>query len=604
VQSSTATDRVVGLARWVGLALIIGLLAYWLSGGLLSRLELAASDLLFLIRGPLEEESAVVVVAIDDASFTQNELQWPWPRDYIARIVDGIAAGNPRVIAIDVFFYEATDAEADRALAEALSNAGNVVLTNDISIQAQSGIRVSQLNRPIPELDEAAAALGLANFPRDEDGTVRRLLAFQEHNEALYFSWAMQAVRLYLGEDDFTVVSADEVRIGQQEVDLKRQYLLVDFRGPARSVPHYSAYQVADGIVDPAVFAGKVVLLGATSESLHDTYTTPFGSQPPMPGVEINAHAIDAILNGRLIQQVGALARLVIALLAALVGVGLVLRLRPIAGLGATVGLAIVYSALLVFLFIQARVMLPITAPLLAVGLTYVAGTSVRLYEEQRERARVRSLFDRYVSPAAIDQMLANPEGYAVGGQRREMSILFSDIRGFTSLSEQLTPDEVVAILNEYLSAMTELVFKYEGIVDKFEGDAILAVFNAPLNVENHPVKAVQCAIEMIERLREMQANWATKGEHVLEIGIGINTGQAFVGNIGSARRTDYTVIGDTVNLASRLQDLTKEHGVPILFSEATQVQLGPDTNTSYVATVQVKGRQQPVKIYTVRHTR
>jgi adenylate cyclase len=151
---------------------------------------------------------------------------------------------------------------------------------------------------------------------------------------------------------------------------------------------------------------------------------------------------------------------------------------------------------------------------------------------------------------------------------------------------------------------MTELVFKYEGIVDKFEGDAILAVFNAPLDVEDHPTKAVQCAIEMIEQLGEMQARWAAKGEHVLKIGIGINSGQAFVGNIGSARRTDYTVIGDTVNLASRLQDLTKEHNVPILFSEATQEQLGSDIDTSYVATVQVKGRQQPVKIYTARHTK
>jgi adenylate cyclase len=587
-------------ARSVGLALIVGLLATLLAGGLLSPLELAAGDLLFRLRGPLDQESATVMVAIDDASFTNNDLQWPWPRDYIAQIIDNIASGQPKVIAIDIFFYEPSDPEADAALAQAIADAGNVILVNDISVQTGSAFALQQLNRPIPELDEAAATLGLTNFPRDADGTVRRLLAFQVHNEQSYYSWAMHSARMYLDEDTFQRVSPDEVRIGDRSVTLQSQYLQVNLGGPAQSVPIYSAYQVADGLIDPERFAGKIVIIGATSESLHDTYPTAFGSEPPMPGAEINAHAIDTILDGRFIRIINPPFPLLLALLAALVGTGLVLRLRPLAGLGTVVALLLVYSIIATILFAQARLRLPMTAPLLAVGLTFVAGTSINLYEEQRQRAHVHSLFSRYVAPAAIDQMLTQPESYALRGQRREMSILFSDIRGFTTISEKLDPDEVVEILNEYLSAMTEIVFKYEGIIDKFEGDAILAVYNAPLTIENHATKAVQSAVEMMERLTVLQAKWAAQGKEQLEIGVGINTGLAFVGNIGSMQRMDYTVIGDTVNLASRLETLTKERGIPILFTEATRDQLDPSIKTRFVATANVKGRAQPVNLYTV----
>lgn len=593
-------DSVLSITRSLGLALIIGLLALWLSKGVLDRLELAAGDLLFWVRGPLEEASPVVIVAIDDASFSRTGLRWPWPRDYIAQIVDAVTAGDPAVIAIDVFFYDTSDAEADRALAEAIANAGNVVLVSHITYQSESGFSSQQWNRPLPEIETAARAIGLTNFPRDPDGTVRRLTVFQEHSGERLFSWSMHLARLYLGETDFTVVSEDELHIGEQIVELTGRNLLVNYRGPAGSIPHYSAYQVADGTIDPYLFNGKIVLIGATSETLHDSYPTPWGSNPPMPGVEINANAVETILNGRFVHPLSDGAALVIALLAALVGMGLTLRLRPVAGLSVVVGLTLAYATLGAILFTQSRVMLPIIASVVALGLTYTVGTSIQLYEEQQKRAHVRALFERYVSPAVIDEMLAQHESYTLGGQRRDLTVLFSDIRGFTALSERLSPDEVVALLNEYLSAMTEIVFEYGGMVDKFQGDAILAIFNAPLPVEDHATRAVQCAIEMMTRLADMQASWEATGQYVLQIGIGINTGQAFVGNIGSARRMEYTAIGDTVNLASRLQDLTKDQGVPILFSEATHDRLSSDIKTRFVTRAQVKGRVQAVNVFTV----
>jgi adenylate cyclase len=583
------------LVLWLALALGIGVLAFWLAGGLFARTELAATDILFRWRGRLEEDSPVVIVAIDDASFTQNHLQWPWPRDYLATIVNN---GEPAAIALDSLFYEPSDPEADAALAQAMANAGNVVVINNITTESLEGYSVVQLNEPIPEIAGAVATTGISSFPRDADGTVRRLLAFQEHNDRLYFSWAMQLARLYLGEEDFEVVSWNEVRTGARSVHLDDQFLLVNYGGPAGSIPHYSAYQVADGIVDPQVFAGRIVLIGATTESLHDSYPIPFGSEPPMPGVEINANAVNTILSGRFIRPAGDAVRLLMAVLAALIGLGIVLRLRPVMGLVVIAVMTIAYAIVCVAVFTQSGAILPITAPLMALGLTYVAGTSIRLYTEQRARAHMRALFNRYVSPAAIDQMLDDPEGY-MGEARREMTVLFSDIRNFTTISEQLTPAEVVALLNEYLSAMSDIIFAHEGAIDKFEGDAILAVFNAPLDVTDHATKAVRCAVEMVEKAAGMQASWAAKGQE-LRIGVGINTGEAFVGNIGSARRMDYTVIGDTVNLAARLQDLTKKAGAPILFSEGTRKRLDPGIRTRFVATEAVKGKARPVNVYTV----
>ena len=597
---SSSRSRWLMLARSVGLALVIGVLTYWLAGGVLSRLELFARDVMFQIRGPLDTPQTVALVAIDDASFTQNGLQWPWPRDYLAKIIDNISAGHPKVIAMDILFYEATTADKDQALADAISRAGNVVLVNDISTEVRSGVTIRQLNRPIPVIDQAVAALGLTNFPRDPDGEVRRLLAFQSHNGELLYAWSMQVARLYYGADSFNVISANQLDIGSHTVPLKNQYLLVDYQGPAGSVPYYSAYQVADGLVDSKLFEDKVVILGATSSSLHDEYPTPYASEPPMPGAEINAQAIDAVLQGRFLHPTSDIINVVLAVLAALIGTALTLRLKPIPGLAAVIALIALYGIASAVIFINTRMQMPITGPVLALGLTFVTSTSIQLYEEQRQRARVRGLFERYVSPAAIDQMLGKADIDALSGDRREMTILFSDIRGFTSLSEKLAPDEVVRILNEYLEAMTEIIFKHHGTVDKFEGDAILAIWNAPLLVEDHPSDAVRCAIEMAQRLSEMGEKWAATGQNVLRNGIGINTGMCFVGNIGSVRRMDYTVIGDTVNLASRLEALTKEVGVQILFAESTAEKLPPEIRTKYVTTAQVKGRTQGVRVYTV----
>jgi len=598
-----AARRFSPALRPLVLALAVGLLAAMLGGGVLHRLELFTGDVLFRLRGPLHDDSGIVLVAIDDASFAHNDLQWPWPRSYLARIVDSIAAGDPSVIVVDVQFYEPSTPEEDARLAEAIREAGNVVLVSNIATERRQGVVLRQLNQPIRELREAAAAVGLAQFQRDDDGTLRRMLAFARHNGKLYPSLAMEAARMHLGVERFFVASPDDVWIGAHHIRLDDQYLPVNFRGPAEmTIPYYSAYQVADGLVDPAVFTGRIVIIGATAETipLYDSYPTPFGSSPPMSGAEANAHAIDTILHGRPLRPASWLAQLGVSLAAALAAGVLARWVKPLTGLALVVVLALAYLVLSWALFAYARVIPPLVGPSLALALVYVAGTTVQVYDEQRQRARVRALFERYVSPAAIDEMLSQPDSVSVSGQRRDVTVMFSDIRGFTALSEKLRPEEVVAILNDYLGAMTEIIFKYGGTVDKFEGDGILAIWNAPLAVEDHPTRAVECALEMTRRLAEMQQGWTATGQQALKSGIGISTGPCFVGNIGSSQRMDYTVIGDTVNLAARLEALTKELGLQIVYSEATHRQLAGHIRSRFVTSAKVAGREQPVNVYTV----
>lgn len=595
--------HVLSSGRWLLVSLVTGLLSTVLAANILSPLELFAQDLLFIRRGPLDMSSQVVLVAIDDASFAQNDLQWPWPRSYMAQLVNNLAIGDPSVIAIDVQFYEPSSPSEDAKLARAIHEAGNVVLVEDISTSIRQGISLRQLNQPLPELREAAAAVGLAQFQRDDDGTLRQLLAFGSHNGEIHPSFAIQTVRLHLDAPSFDVASADVVEIDGDEVRLNDQYLRVNFLGPVgESIPTYSAYQVAEQLVDPSVFTDKIVIIGATAETipLYDSYPTPYGNIPPMPGAEVNAHAVDTILNNRELTVVTPLAAVAVSSGAALLAAILVMRFRLLHSGIAFFGVGMIYGAVGYWAFVQFHTILSMFAPAFSFSLMFVSITTARLYTEQRARARVRALFERYVSPAAIDEMLARPDEVTVGGDRREVTVMFSDIRGFTALSEKLSPEEVVELLNDYLGAMTSIIFKHQGTVDKFEGDGILAIWNAPLDVDEHPRRAVECAIEMTQQLAAMQQRWEATGQQVLRNGIGIHTGVCFVGNIGSEQRMDYTVIGDGVNLAARVEALTKQLGVQILYTEATHAQLGETIRSRFVTSAHVVGREQPVKVYTV----
>ncbi len=347
-------------------------------------------------------------------------------------------------------------------------------------------------------------------------------------------------------------------------VPLQRGNLLVNLAGPAGTLPTYSVTSLLEGDVlaqDPDAFRGRIVLVGPTSITLKDVFPTPFSAQVLTPGVEIIASAVEMMLRGNYLREsppwVGLLAVLAAALLAAAI-----IRLEKPSLTIAFLGLAMLLYALLGYLvFARARLFLPMVAPQLMLFLGVLLPTIEQAVSQELEKRRVRNLFTRFLSPEMVDQLIATQDINSLN-KRSNITILFSDIRGFTTLSEKLAPEAVVALLNPYLEAMTDMIYKHSGTVDKYEGDAIIAFFGEPVAYPDHALRAARAAVDMRKALDELKTRWAAQGNpHPdLEMGIGIHSGDVFVGLLGSAQRINYTIIGDAANLASRLQDLTKTY--------------------------------------------
>lgn len=580
---------------FVALGLVVA--GAWLNA--FELLELKAIDAAFVLRGTHPPTSSIVIVAIDDESFTQTGLQWPWHRAYLARVVDRLAQAQPRVIAVDVLFFE--PAEGDAILADAIRRAGNVVLANTLTVVADPAYRSEQLNQPVDALARAASAVGLSNFPRDADGYVRRVLAFQEFDGRAHYHWIAQTAALYLGETLPGAPTRDQLNLRTRAIPLQNQSLLVNYRGSARAFQTISAYQVVNGEVSPARLHDKIILIGATTESLHDTYPTPFqGDRVPMPGVEIGANAIATILDGNYLTRWELGGRLGTVIVLGLIGLALNMVRRPALALLLFVAVALAYAAIWFGAFSMNGIEMPVIAPQAALAFAFLAPAVERAVVEEAEKRRVRHIFEQFIPPEMVEQIVARGIE-ASRGRRAELTILFSDIRGFTSLSEQMPPDQVVNLLNEYLEVMTGVIFRHGGTLDKFEGDAILAFWGAPHADPDHARHALLAALEMRVQLDRLRKKWAANSKaEKFEIGIGVNTGEVFVGLIGSTRRVSYTVIGDHVNLAARLQDLTKEYQWPLLISEQTFRKIQDEFDAEFIAPRTLRGKSYPVRVYKV----
>ena len=378
---------------------------------------------------------------------------------------------------------------------------------------------------------------------------------------------------------------------------------MVNYSGPAGTYPTYSAYQVALGDIlkeNPNAFKDKIVLIGSTTITLHDVYATPFSAQQPTAGVEVVANAIDTILNGSYLRETPPwVALLVIIFMAA--AAGLISRIqRPSLTLILMAIGMMLYAAVTYIILAAKGLYIPVAAPQLMLFLGVILPAIEQAVSQELEKRRVRNLFSRFISPEMVGQLIETQDINSLN-KRANLSILFSDIRGFTSLSEKLSPEEVVSVLNPYLEAMTKIIDQFGGTVDKYEGDAILAFFGEPVVHEDHALRAVRTAVEMRAALAELDRQWERDGQpYHIEIGIGINSGEVFVGLLGSAQRINYTIIGDNVNLASRLQDLTKTYQWPILVSESTYEQIKDEFEAQLVDSVIVKGRSEAVKVYKV----
>lgn len=578
----------IGLATLVGLAIGLGG-AFCQYVGVFDTWSYRLTDRFFL---PHQADPSTIVVAIDDASLGRIG-RWPWPRTVHADLIDRLSSFGVKAVGYDVNFPEVSDSGADARLAEAVRRSGKVVMPIELDFTVvgdKLSFQAGRTVQPIAEIQSAAAASGFTNTPLDEDSIARRVPLFvRDAGGSVVHSFAYEVARLAGRAPADAEVPVD-----------RYQRFLINFPGePGRSFRTIAASDVLQSRVDASIFKDATVFVGATARDLHDYQNVATSRGEPMAGVEIHASIYDTLVSKRWLEPANrwfqALALLLVGLLLGL----LVPRVRPRYSL---LGVLVLWVGWLVaaFALFDRGYVLDIVWPTLVIFFAYAALLLERWLDVEAQRRQLRSAFSRYVSGSVVESILQNPDKLKLGGDRRRMSVLFSDLRGFTSLSEGLTPEKLVEVLNTYLDEMTNIVFDEGGVLDKYIGDAVMAFWNAPFDQPDHAVRSVRCAVRMRDRLKAMNDEGSFPKGIELKVGVGVNTGEMVVGNIGAETRYDYTVIGDSVNLASRTESLCKEYGVGIIVTQNTAADLADSFHLRLLDQVAVKGKKEPIRLFEV----
>jgi len=454
-------------------------------------------------------------------------------------------------------------------------------------------------------LSQEAESSGYFNMVPDPDGIIRTMRLVVKCGQDIYAPLSIQTIWHYFDQPQLIVKVAifgiEGIQMGERFIPTDETgRMLVNYLGPEKTFPHYSISDIYQGNHPKGTFNNKIVLIGATAIGLGDIRFTPVSSSGEYPGLEIHANVIDNILNSNFLHkpQWAKIYDILAILIMGLLSGFLIPTLSARNGILFASGLFILHILISRWLFIYFGFLINIVYPLLILACTYTSITLFRYITEERERKKIRGAFSYYVSSSVVNEMLKSPDKLKLGGDKKELSVLFSDIRAFTTISEGLTPEELVHLLNEYLTVMTDIVFKYEGTLDKYMGDAIMAVYGAPLEQSDHPSRACYSALNMMEGLKRLNKSWILEGKKPLDIGIGINTGMMMVGNMGSDQRFDYTVMGDAVNLGSRLEGANKAYQTNILISDSTYKRVKDEFVCMEMDSVKVKGKTLPVNIY------
>lgn len=605
-------------------ALLAPLLALAVAEARVGRaLERRVYDGWFTLRGPLPRPAEVVVVAID----TDSEAslgRYPWGREWHARLLRNLHRAGARVVAFDLTFADAFP-RADTAFRAAIDQTGIAVLGAKTDVVFRRGARGFRLEEPAGVL--RGAPIGIVDVRPDAvDGVAREYPILHAYPDRVVPQLGVQAVLRFRG------IAADALRetrggwrMGGRTVSAgPGGGMLIDWLGSAGSVAVHSYATVVDDaatdigewdldsfedLARDGVFRGRIVLVGTTVPEHQDLHPTPVRDADGtagavlMPGVEIHAQAAAALLAGRFIRPLPRPAQYAWTVLLAAAAVLALARLRGWRGAAAAGALAVLAPAA-AGLLLSGGAWLWTVAPLLAVGLASGGSAAVLWGDEARERARIRGIFQQYVPPAVVRELMRRPELLALGGEERVATVLFSDVRGFTAVAERLPPAEVVALLNEYLTAMTDVVVEHGGTLDKYVGDLLMAEFGVPVPVDDHAVRACRAALRMRDELRSRREEWRARGMPALHARTGINTGPVLVGNLGSHRMMDYTCMGDHVNLASRLEGLNNVYGTEILVSEFTWREVSAHFVGREIDRVRVAGRDAPVAVHELLATR
>jgi adenylate cyclase len=633
---------------------------------LLRGLETASLDLRFRLRGAMPADPAISLVLVDDRSLAALG-RWPLSRRLYAGAVDRLKAAGAKVIVFDILFPEAepatvspelrnaagaaaagqpldeitratlkqlTESDPDRDFAAAIGKAGNILLPlaftfrgggneepravsdsayarfDKSAVEPTFPLRPTAVVPPIDILAKAAAGLGEVELAYDLDGAPRYDYAAIPFGADFLPSLPVRVAASYLGVpwSDVGLAPGSGVSVGRVRIptDQAMRYL-INYRGPRRTFTTYSFLDLVEGRVPAAAFDGRIVLIGGSFLGNPDTDASPFGNTP-LPGTERLANIVATILHGDFIADLGSPAGTVMALIAVLAIAGLTgvavavlpTRLAILAGIvPLLVWLAAAQTA-----FVNG-VWLPLVAPLLALAMAAALPLFYRYWIVDRAGRQVRSTFRRYMAPAMVDILAAHPERVRLGGEQRTMTLLFADIRGFTTISERFKadPQGLTQLINRFLTPMTDIIMARRGTIDKYIGDCIMAFWNAPLDDAEHARHACESALAMIAGLKDLNRTLHQEAEAAgstyipLKIGIGLNSGECVVGNMGSELRFDYSVLGDTVNLASRLESQSKTYGVDIVIGETTHSAV-PDWAALELDRIAVKGKKEAVRIF------
>ena len=654
-QRLLALLRGFGLGRLLGLALLVPLLALriW-DPSPLETLRVKVFDLYQIAQPRQPLSQPVVIIDIDEESLA-NVGQWPWPRTDVARMVDRLREAGAVAIGFDVVFaepdrtspglYADSLKDVDPEVIEALRGlpSNDQVLARSLRqtrlVLGQSGyhrdlgqaegraqpkiplatigrdprpslFQFPSLVRNTPVLDEAAPGRAIFNLVPGRDGIVRRVPAFVVAEDQIVPSLSIELLRLATGGNAFAI-KTDEAGIrsfvvGGVEVPTDRHGRLWMYYALSRPELYVSAQELLTGTVPQERLAGKLVLVGTSAAGLFDIKATPL--QDRVPGVEVHAQLLEMILSDQLLLRphyaIGA--ELIVLAFVAL----LMIVLVPVFGaaltlvLGAAISVALAAASWM--LFTSEGLLIDVAYPLIGSFAVFMALVFTNYLREESRRQEVRSAFRHYLSPALVDQLAINPDRLVLGGETREMTVLFSDLRGFTAISERLQdrPQDLTRLMNRLLTPLTAEIMKNNGTIDKFMGDAIMAFWNAPLADEEHAANACKASLEMLQALDRLNEELALESDEGLgkatqiKVGIGINTGTCVVGNMGSEQRFDYSVLGDAVNLASRLEGQCKTYGTAVILGETTAAILQEQFTLVELDLIRVKGKREPQRIF------
>jgi len=553
-------------------------------------IEYKGFDLLSSLTAEGEQELPIYIVGIDDYSVQQMGLRWPWPRSIHAQLLDNLAESGASVIAFDVLFDHPTTEEDDKAFADAIRRSGNVVLAaGKIKQETDHGTFWSRME-PIPKLMEAEAQKGLVNIDFDPDFIVR---AFPDNQDAFW------RVILRKATEQIPEIEADHS---------SKEGELIRFLGPDHTftyIPYYEALQP----IAPGDLEGALILVGRETTAVADIgsaqvdlFQTPLTQLTGRwtPGVEIHATLIENAVRGLSIRTLSPWAVNGLIFLTAILSVLTVLRFHL---LGSAVLLLLLACALMGLtweLFVETRFWLPVITPLTMVFLVYGASAITSFLNERQHKREIRRMFSLYVPDKLVAQITAQRDELTLGGEHREITLLFTDLVGFTSASEHLPPADAAKLLNEYFQEMSDIIFRHEGTLDKFIGDAIMAFWGAPLADSTHASRGLKAATEMLAAMPVVNQRLKAAGFESISMRVGLHTGTAMVGNLGSTSRFSYTAIGDAVNLAARLEGVNKQYGTELLISEDTIRAAKSDIPIRRVDRVRVKGKSEAVELFTL----